>query len=250
MADRTYPAVIRTAKGLLRLIKTDIRVMGAEHIPSKGGALLAINHLSYLDFVLAGYAALPTKRLVRFMAKKEIFDHAVAGPLMRSMHHIPVNRRDGVGSYHAAVDSLRSGELVGIFPEATISRSFEIKDIKTGAVRIAQAAEVPLIPMIVWGSHRIITKDHPRDFSRGKSIHISVGAPMPVHEGDAVPQTAALRARMQELLAQTIDGYPADEQPPGSWWLPASRGGSAPTPERAAELDREELARRAAKRRK
>ena len=54
---------------------------------------------------------------------------------------------------------------------------------------------------------------------------------------------------MSAMLDKAITEYPADEQPPGSWWLPESYGGSAPSPERAKELDREELARRAEKRR-
>ena len=73
---------------------------------------------------------------------------------------------------------LQDGEVVGIFPEATISRSFEIKEIKSGAARIAAAAGVPLIPVVLWGTQRLMTKDHPRDFSRGKTIGIHVGEPM------------------------------------------------------------------------
>lgn len=247
--DRTYPTIIRTAKVLFRALDLRFQLSGTHHIPTTGGALLAINHISYVDFVLAGYAAVPIKRVVRFMAKKEIFDHRIAGPVMRSMHHIPVDRGQGVGSFHHAVSDLRAGELVGIFPEATISRSFEIKDLKSGAVRIAAEAQVPLIPVIIWGTQRLITKDHPRDFSRHKTIAISVGEPMTAHPEGAVAQTAVLRERMQAMLGEVIDAYPPEEQPPGSWWLPASRGGSAPTLERAAEMDREERARRATRRR-
>jgi 1-acyl-sn-glycerol-3-phosphate acyltransferase len=138
---------------------------------------------------------------------------------------------------------------VGIFPEATISRSFEIKELKTGATRMAAAAEVPLIPVILWGTQRMMTKDHPKDFSRGKTIAITVGEPMRPTGEDPVADTAALHAEMSRLLDETIRAYPADEQPPGSWWLPASYGGSAPTPEEAKRLDAEEKRRRAEKRR-
>ena len=68
--------------------------------------------------------------------------------------------------------------MVGIFPEATISRSFEVKELKSGAARIAAEAGVPLIPVMLWGTQRLMTKDHPRDFSRGKTIGIRVGEPM------------------------------------------------------------------------
>jgi len=143
---------------------------------------------------------------------------------------------------------LKEGELVGIFPEATISRSFEIKEIKSGAVRIAAAAGVPVIPVVLWGTQRLMTKDHPRDFSRGKTIGIHVGEPMTVTRGKGAEQTAELHGRMSDLLATAIAAYPDEEQPPGAWWLPASYGGSAPTPEEAARLDAEEKARRAARR--
>ena len=79
----------------------------------------------------------------------------------------------------------------------------------------------------------MMTKDHPRDFSRGKTIGIRVGEPMYPTGDDPVAETAELHKRIQALVDEAIDAYPDDEQPPGSWWLPASRGGSAPTPERA-----------------
>ena len=107
---------------------------GQENIPTEGGAIIAINHVGYLDFALAGTALLPSKRYVRFMAKKEIFDNKIAGPLMRGMHHISVDRSAGSSSFVAAMRALRSGEFIGIFPEGTISVSFEIKEIKSGAV--------------------------------------------------------------------------------------------------------------------
>ncbi len=151
---------------------------GTEHVPREGGALLAFNHVSYIDFVLGGLAAQPSKRLVRFMAKREVFDHTVGGPVMRSMHHISVDRADGGASLEEALRYLQAGEVVGIFPEATISRSFEVKELKTGAARIAAQAGVPLVPVVLWGTQRMMTKDHPRDFSRGKTIGIRVGEPM------------------------------------------------------------------------
>ena len=71
------------------------------------------------------------------MAKRELFDHRWTGPLMRSLHHVSVDRADGLASYDEGIRLLREGEVVGIFPEATISRSFELKEFKTGATRMA-----------------------------------------------------------------------------------------------------------------
>ncbi len=248
MRDVTYPPIIVTAKAAFRVLGQRFRMTGTEHVPREGGVLLAFNHVSYLDFIYGGFAAHPSRRLVRFMAKREIFDHAVGGPVMRSMHHIEVDRGEGVASFHTAVDYLRAGEAVGIFPEATISRSMELKELKSGAVRIAAEAGVPLVPVVLWGTQRMMTKDHPRDFSRNKTIAIHLGEPLHPTGDDPVAETAALHDALASLLDETIAAYPADEQPPGSWWLPARLGGTAPTPAAAADLDRDEMRRRAEKR--
>jgi 1-acyl-sn-glycerol-3-phosphate acyltransferase len=248
MRDLTYPPIVVTAKVAFRALGLRFDLTGTDRVPRSGGVLLAYNHISYVDFVLGGYAAHPSRRLVRFMAKRELFDHRLTGPLMRSLHHIEVDRADGTASYDEGVRYLRAGEAVGIFPEATISRSFEIKELKTGAVRMAAAAGVPVLPVVLWGTQRMFTKDHPRDFSRGKTIAIHVGEPLHPTGDDPVAETAELRAAMSAMLDEAVRRYPADEQPPGSWWLPASYGGSAPTPEEAARLDAEEKRRRAARR--
>jgi 1-acyl-sn-glycerol-3-phosphate acyltransferase len=246
MRDITYRPIVLSALTAFKVLGQRFDVQGTENMPRSGGALIAYNHVGYLDFIYGGLAAhLAGRRLVRFMAKKEVFDHAVGGPVMRSMHHIPVDRADGVGSFHEAVDYLRSGELVGIFPEATISRAMELKEFKTGAVRIAAEAGVPVIPVVLFGTQRIFTKDHPKDFARGKTIAITVGEPLHPSGDDPVADNAALHARMVTMLDTTIARYPADERPEGAWWVPAKHGGSAPTLEEAAVLDSEEKRERA-----
>jgi 1-acyl-sn-glycerol-3-phosphate acyltransferase len=248
MRDLTYPPVIAAAKTGFRLLGQRFDLRGTERVPRSGGVLLAYNHIGYVDFVYGGLAANPSRRLVRFMAKRELFDHALTGPLMRSLHHIEVDRAEGVASFRQAVDYLRAGEAVGIFPEATISRAMELKDFKNGAVRIAAEAGVPVLPVILWGTQRMMTKDHPRDFSRGKTIAIHVGEPLHPSGEDPAAETAELKAAMSALLDEAIRAYPAEEQPPGAWWLPASKGGSAPTLAEAAELDRAEKLERARRR--
>jgi 1-acyl-sn-glycerol-3-phosphate acyltransferase len=245
LRDITYPPIIVTAKIAFKALGLRFDMRGTENVPREGGALLALNHVSYVDFILGGYAAHPSRRLVRFMSKRELFDHRWTGPLMRSLHHISVDRADGLASYAEGVRYLREGEVVGIFPEATISRSFELKEFKTGASRMAAEAGVPLVPVILWGTQRLKTKGHPQDFSRGKTIAITVGEPLHPTGANSVAETAELKAAMARLLDETIKAYPADEQPPGSWWLPASYGGSAPTMEEAATLDAEEKRERA-----
>ena len=122
------------------------------------------------------------------MAKREVFDHPVGGTGDALVHHISVDRGDGAPRWTRRRVPPRRGEVVGIFPEATISRAMEIKELKTGAVRIAAEAGVPLVPVVLWGTQRMMTKDHPRDFSRGKTIAIQVGEPLPTGSEDPSPR--------------------------------------------------------------
>lgn len=243
--DPTYRPIIGVARGFFAALGIRFDIVGVENIPREGGALLAINHTSFLDFALAGVPSdRRGKRLVRFMAKDSIFTHPIAGPLMRGMRHIPVDREQGSQSFRDAVRYLKAGELVGIFPEATMSRSMDIKDIKSGAVRIAMAANVPIIPMCVFGGARLLSYGH-RDFSRGTTVAITVGAPMEAKRGqDADVLTEQLRARMRELLDETVARYPFEGSP---WWVPSRLGGSAPSLEQAEEIDRQARSARAAR---
>jgi 1-acyl-sn-glycerol-3-phosphate acyltransferase len=156
VADLVYPPVIVTLKTFWKYLGLRFDFKGIENIPRKGGAILAMNHIGYLDFALIGTAALPVNRYVRFMAKKELFDNKIAGPLLRGMHHISVDRSSGSASFVAALRALKSGEIVGIFPEGTISVSFELKEFKSGAVRLAMGAGVPVIPAVVWGDRKSV----------------------------------------------------------------------------------------------
>ena len=233
MSDRVYPPVIAAAKLMFKVLDLRITVEGAHHVPRTGGAVLASNHVSYLDFIFAGYGARPSGRLTRFMAKHEIFANKIAGPLMRGMHHIPVDRSAGQASFQQALSALRTGEVVGIFPEATISRSFTVKDIKSGANRLAHEAGVPIIPVALWGTQRLWTKGRPKDLTqRHIPITILIGEPFEASPGDS--GDGLLRKRMQDLLDTAQANYPTE---PGAWWAPRHLGGTAPTPEEAAELD-------------
>jgi len=246
MAELVYSSIIRIAKLGFRALGQPIDISGLEHIPRTGGALLAVNHIGYVDFIYGGVAPDRIGRRVRFMAKRELFDHRITGPIMRACDHIQVDRADGESSLAVAEQCLARGELVGIFPEATISRAMEIKDLKTGAVRIAASAGVPLVPLVLWGTQRLMTKDHDKDLSRGTAVSIRIGAPLAVAGTDPVAGTAALKTALQGLLDEAITTYPQHED--GAWWVPASYGGSAPTLEEAARQDTEERRLRAERR--
>ncbi len=230
MADLVYPPVIVLVKSLWRYLGLTFDFQGDENIPRKGGAILAINHVGYFDFALTGTAALPAGRYVRFMAKKEIFANKIAGPLMRGMHHINVDRENGAASFVAALRALKSGEIIGIFPEGTISTSFEIKALKSGAVRLAMGAGVPVIPTVIWGSQRVWTKGVKRNLRR-EHIPISVvfGEPITYARTDDLEIAEnELRETLLAMLRQVQDKYPDSHV--GQRWAPTRLGGTAPAP--------------------
>lgn len=242
--ERGYSSIVGFARRVLKLANIDVTVIGAEHIPADGGALIAGNHTGYADFILMGTGAhLRGGRLIRFMAKQSVFEIPILGKIMLGMHHVPVNRKAGHSAVDAAVGHLRDGYLVGIFPEATISRSFELAHFKTGAARIAHEAGVPLIPCAIWGSQRIWTKDLPKQFRRVPVI-VRYGEPVTL-TGDAEKDTAELKRRMQLLLDDSRNQYTTQYGPfDGAAWMPQSLGGTAPTIEEADELYRIERAQR------
>jgi 1-acyl-sn-glycerol-3-phosphate acyltransferase len=210
---------------------------GTGQVPTDGAALLAINHTAYVDFIYAGLEAYRhDRRQVRFMGKVELSGNPVLRWVMRGCGVILVDRSAGRDSYVAAVDELRRGEVVGIYPEATISRSFELKAFKSGAGRMALEVGVPIIPVIVWGAQRIATKGLPRHLGRTSTpVMVSVGEPIAA-SGTAEELSVRLRDAMQTLLLDVQDAYGA--HPAGADWVPARLGGSAPTLDEAEEIER------------
>src|SRR3954453_6377763 len=170
--DRPYRFVIRLALIVFGLFGFRFDVRGSEHVPATGGAIICSNHVSFFDFTFLGLGALPQHRLVRFMAKSAVFGPGFAGPFRRPMRHTPVDRKAGAAAFESAVRALKDGQMVGVFPEATISRSFTVKDLKAGAARMAVDAGVPIIPAAVWGGQRIATKGHPVVLRRGVPVTV------------------------------------------------------------------------------
>lgn len=245
--EKFYQGLVGFARRLMRAANIEVTVIGAENIPAESGAMLAGNHTGYADFILLGTGPyLHGERLVRFMAKKSVFDVPVLGWLLKLMKHVPVDRARGGASIAPAVEMLREGNLVGIFPEATISRSFELANFKTGAARIAHQAGVPLVPCVMWGSQRIWTKDLPKHF---RNVPVIVRYGEPVHlTGDAEADTAELKRQMQLLLDASRSEYASlYSDGAGEAWMPVALGGTAPTPEEAEELYARERAEREAK---
>jgi len=245
MAEPTYRVCEILAKLLIRATGTRITYIGEENIPEQGGAVIAINHTSYVDWMPAALAMNRRGRRLRFMIKAEMQKVKIVNFLIKQNGAIPVDRSSGHGAYAAAVAALRHGEVVAVYPEATISRSFELKEFKSGAARMAAEADVPIVPLIVWGSQRIWTKGHPKQLGR-KKVPILVAAGPPIHAAADISATdEVLREAMTTLLHKVQQDYP---QPAGAHWLPRRLGGSAPTLDEAAQMDAEDAAAKAANR--
>ncbi len=249
--ERWYRAVLNAVVPLLRLQGLKFYVNGLENMPTDGPVLVAGNHIGYYDFVSGALPGLLRgRRPTRYMAKKELFEHPLVGPVSRGVRHIEVDRSKGSGSVDEAIARLTgSDEVVGIFPEGTLARSMELEEFKTGAARIAQGSGATLIPCATWGTQRIWAKREKKEMGRtGYPIITNIG-PAVSTEGTPEEVTARLKEAMQVLLDEAREEYNNrfGPFPDGLDWMPASMGGSAPTVEEAKALDQQEKAERAAR---
>jgi len=203
MQDLPYRAVVRLARVLTRLGGWVPVVEGAENVPAEGPAILASNHISYLDFVFAAWSPMFDRgRYVRFMAKREVFDSKATGGFMRMMKHICVDRQnDPARSLDQAISALKAGEVIGAFPEGSINRSLVPGRGKTGAIRMAQATGSPLIPIAIWGTHRILAKKPKRKVTRNVPVFIKAAPPFSV-TADEDPRLAT--DRLMQTLAELV----------------------------------------------
>ena len=242
-ASWVYRLAARIALSILGVQRWRVETVGLEHVPRRGGAVLAANHASYWDFFLAGRGPyLAWGRPVRILAKEVLFRVPVFGAVMRRAEHIPVHRGSGAAALSSAVDALREGELVLVLPEQTISRSFDLLPFKSGAARMAIDAGVPLVPVVSWGSHRFHTKQRPLRPRWRLPVSIHYGPALhPGPDDDPVAVTAELRQEMETLLDQVQRSYP-DGMPAGAWWVPARLGGGAPPHDRMLREEEERWA--------
>ena len=291
-SDRFYRFIVRTGLVLRWLFRIRVLITGREHLPQSGphsdsrrtaarndsrgafspgaaargpsrpvvpgqGAVVAITHFGYLDFAFAEMLLWWHNRAqLRFLITQGAADHWFAGPAVSAAGHVVVGYGSGANAYDAAVARLRQGEYVAILPEAGVSRSFTVRECKTGAVRMAAEAGVPIIPVSIWGAHRLMTRHHrfsPRRAWRAP-VRIHVGEPilpdsLPGPADDARPATARLAKTLQDGIETGIAGFPL-QPAPGAWWMPASLGGGAPTEEERRRLDEVDGPRRAGARRR
>lgn len=229
-----YPAVIHSARALMRLWGLRIEVRGGEHVPPDGPVVLAANHVSFLDFVLLGRAARQSGRHVRFLARHDLWRPRPVGAALTAMGHVPVDRAAPAAAYLGALRHLESGEALGIFPEAGISRSLTVRGLMPGAVALARASGAPLLPVAMWGQQRALSIGRAPHLRRGIPITLEVGSPLDLG-GDPERVTERLGSRLQQM----VDGLALEprHRAPGAWWTPAHLGGAAPSPADVAAYD-------------
>lgn len=202
--DLIYRPLAEVIKASVRLMGWRVLVHNVEAVPLSGAAVIACNHVSYLDPVMLGLATERRGRLPRFLAKRELFSVPVFGAMLRQMRHVPVDRRGAAAeSLPEGVARLREGHLVAVFPEATIRTVFDPANGKTGAARLATQAGVPVVPMGVWGGHAVATKGERIRVRRRVALAVHLGEPMTPAQGED-PQAFTWRVMecIGELAAQ------------------------------------------------
>jgi len=190
-----------------------------DRIPREGPAIVACNHASYLDPFANAYAVMEAGRRPRFVAKAELFDIPIVGMALRGAKQIPVVRgsRDG-SALVAAERALDVGEAVVIYPEGTVTDRPDHLPMagKTGAVRLALASGVPIVPMASWGSHPVWQKTGKGSLRFGRPVWVKAGTPIDLStraserdDRDAVQaMTDDLTRTLTDLVVDLRDRYP------------------------------------------
>lgn len=198
-------------------------IEGSEHIPREGGALLAFNHIAYLDPLAAAYVVDRAKRRPRFLAKSELFEDKRIAWILRGAKQIPVRRgtADAPMALDGAMDALRSGEIVVIFPEGTVTADPDLNPspAKSGVARLALATGAPVIPAALWGTANVWTKGYGKNWRPRQDICVSMGPPLDLSGFPNEPSAwRAVGERVMEAIGVLLAGIRpviADRRRPG-----------------------------------
>ncbi len=201
-----FSTVIGLVKPPLMALTKRVWIDG-EKIPASGGCVLVVNHVSHVDPLTFGLMVYNHGRLLRYLAKEEIFRTPVLKHIARDAGQIPVARlTDGAGSaFDAAVEAIHQGECIGVYPEGTITKDPDGWPMrgKTGAARIALATGCPVIPVGQWGVQDLLPAYtmRPRLFPRTTTAY-KVGDPVDLADLIGKPVTdEILRSATDRIMA-------------------------------------------------
>jgi 1-acyl-sn-glycerol-3-phosphate acyltransferase len=189
-------------------------IIGSEHIPASGGAILASNHLSIVDSI---FLPLMVDRPVTFAAKSEYFTGTrpidrLTGAYMRATNQISVDRaqaRAGLDMLDAALALLRDGALFGIYPEGTRSPDGRLYRGRPGVGWLALNSGLPVIPVAMSGTDHVLPPGH--KVPRVGKIKIRVGEPLTFEAARALPSASRQRRAITDEVMNAIQALSGQE---------------------------------------
>lgn len=235
-AEKTRPtpfwlaaAAVIPAIGLI----AKIEIEGEEHLPIEGPFVLAPNHYSEFDPLIVAVATWRMGRAPRFMAKESLFRIPVVGGALRGLGMIPVARASSAAATGHAMAQARElvthGRGVIVYPEGTLTREPDLWPMrgKSGAVRVALAGDIPVIPLATWGVQRIMPRYGKFSlWPLRKRVRVKLGPPVDLSAFAGSTQPAQLTAATDAIMADVASllGDLRGEEPPAHRWNPADHG--------------------------
>jgi 1-acyl-sn-glycerol-3-phosphate acyltransferase len=197
-------------------------IEGLENIPSQGPALLAFNHISYLDPLAIAYVVDRAGRRPRFLTKSELFADKRIAWALRGCGQIEVQRgtRSASAALAKALDALGRGEVIVIFPEGTVTTNPDLSPMapRSGVTRLALAGGVPVVPGAIWGTQNVWPKGFRSNWRPRQPLTVRIGEPLPITGSLDAPHEwmAAGRRIMDEIetLAASLRPRIADHRRP------------------------------------
>lgn len=236
-AEKTKPtpfwlaaAVVLPAVGLL----AKIEIEGGEHLPEEGPYVLAPNHYSEFDPIVIAVATWRLGRAPRFMAKESLFRVPVVGAVLKGLGMIPVSRTTSASAAGQAIaqaaDLVADGRGVIVYPEGSLTREPDLWPMrgKSGAVRVAVAGDIPIIPVATWGVQAIMPRYGKFSvWPLRKRIRVRFGprVDLPLESG-ATPSPSQLVAATDAVMGRIAGllGELRGEEPPAQRWNPGQHG--------------------------
>lgn len=182
-----------------------LQIEGREHIPLDTGCVLTCNHTMGPDFLVIGYLS---PRQVYFMVKAELMEanHWLGG-FLRYNGCFPIRRGDGdMGAVQHAVDLVKGGRVLGMFPEGTRSRNGKLQRGRSGAAYVAIQAQAPIVPAVVINSEPIFQRSNYLSMQPRIEVTARVGKPLPPPEDPT--DRRSLRQYTRDIMAAIAELLP------------------------------------------